>query len=150
MYVCWSSEHYLGEDLVTDHDELLALDAQRLSATIWEWLKTFLFCTLIVMQSHVTVCSFHSPTRYGPVQRASAPMLACLALVTLHKVSFIGHRFGGSAADGSGIPEQKRVLFGSLDIVASDSGVSESLLTSLLARCIYGMSMNMSMHAPRS
>lgn len=148
--MCQSSQLSLAGDFVTNHDELLAQDAQRLSAAIWEWLKTFLFCTLIVMQSHVTVCSFHSPPRPGPMQRVSASMLACSTLAILHKVSFIGHRFGGSAADGSGIPEQKRVLFGSLDIVASDFGVSESLLTSLLARCNFGMSMTMNVHTPRS
>lgn len=47
-------------------------------------------------------------------------------------LSFVGSQFGGVAADGSGLAEQKRVLFGSLDILSSDLAACEFLLSSLL------------------
>ena len=51
----------------------------------------------------------------------------------LHHLSFVGSQFGAIVSDASGIPEQRRTFFGSLDIVSSNPVVCEELLASLAA-----------------
>lgn len=90
---------------------------------------------LIIGQSCVAICELHKPPRSVRQSAAAAPRAACTILHVLHHLSFIGSRYGAVAFDASGIPEQQRTFFGSLDIVSSDPAICEELLAFLARMC---------------
>lgn len=113
-------------------DRYTAPDAMRASELIWQSLKTLLFSSLITAQSHANICAFHHPPQAATSREFSPHFVAASTLRMLYHLSFIGSQFGGVAADASGLPQQKRAFFGSLDILSSDLSACEAFLEALL------------------
>lgn len=108
-----------------------APDTVKPSLLVWESLKNLLFSSLITAQSHVNICAFHHAPRSAETTTFGVTFIAASTLRMLHHLSFIGARFGGVAADASGLPQQKRAFFGSLDILSSSPDAGEAFITVL-------------------
>ncbi|KAF8318405.1 hypothetical protein DL93DRAFT_2165011 [Clavulina sp. PMI_390] len=123
---------WLGSALSTvGQQSKIASNAAQPLALIWDTLKNLLFSCLISAQSHVNICAFHHHPSTFAVSRPIE--VVSVTLRTLFHLSFISSHFGGSVADASGLPQQKRAFFGSLDILSTQPPACEALLSSLIS-----------------
>ncbi|KAG9004999.1 hypothetical protein FRB90_010616, partial [Tulasnella sp. 427] len=106
---------------VTD-DSTIAPTTKPTLTALWNVLKSFLFSTILITQSILLAITFHPhPAQLKWKPETHPQSLAAFIVSAFLHLSFITSRFGGGlTSHGGGFPEQKRVFYGSLDVLASD------------------------------
>lgn len=103
-------------------------------------LKTFLFATIMVVESalsstiYIPPSSFQMPSSLSSPKTLAPPQLALQTLRTLRTLSFIISQFGGvttTSASVANFPELRRVFYLGLDVLSSDKGVGREFVRTL-------------------
>lgn len=111
--------------------------------SVWQILKSFLFCNILIVQSIIRTVAFESiPQSLAIAAKTNPQALSSAIISSFFHLSFVTSRFGGGlTSQGGGFSEQKRVFYSALDITSSHVHETELLVERLAAR-LSGLSAN--------
>ncbi|KAG8941565.1 hypothetical protein FRC04_004146 [Tulasnella sp. 424] len=128
---------------VTD-EASIAPDTRPILTGLWHVLKSMLFSSIMIAQSILLAISFEPfppQLRLKPETHPHAISASVISMF-LH-FSFITSKFGGGlTAHGGGFPEQKRVFYGMLDVLAANTWETE-LCMKRIAGKLSGLSLEL-------